>query len=131
MAADAAERVFLADNSTSELANLWVYHGGEVQNYMSKDDLPPIVGLNDTIIDVDIGPGGELLGSTRPHLFHVDEDATATSGWHEVPTTPSLRVAAEQQDQYSLFYDCAIAAAPSGAVYIQSTNQLWRVDPAE
>jgi hypothetical protein len=59
-------------------------------------------------------------------IYHLDENVTSTAGYGWVPTAPSMALARAQSDSLTFRY-CSVAAG-DGVLYIQTFQQLWRVD---
>ncbi len=64
-------------------------------------------------------------------LVHFDECFTDTTGFTVVPLSPTLAgaAAAEASVQPLAFEYCALAVSPKGTIFIQTFDELWRVDP--
>jgi hypothetical protein len=65
--------------------------------------------------------------SNLPRLVHFDECFTDTTGFVDVPLNPSF--AAAHPPGTLAFSYCSLAVSPAGTIFIQTVDQLWRVDP--
>lgn len=63
------------------------------------------------------------------HLYHVAEDAQGSVGLTAIATRPTFVQAAAGADEPLAFRYCSMAAASSGAVYLQTFSQLWKLSP--
>jgi hypothetical protein len=61
-------------------------------------------------------------------LFHLDANATATSGYRRIFTNPSftLQAGMDWDDPFAFSY-CTLAAPDDGSVVFLTFSQLWRV----
>jgi hypothetical protein len=73
------------------------------------------------------GTGATPRAGTR--LYHVADDASGTSGFTRVATTPSFDQARATQADPNVFTSCTLAAAPDGTLYVQTLYMLWKIAP--
>lgn len=90
-----------------------------VQNFLCS--APDPAGGFYTIIEDEV--------TSHSRLVHFDSCFTPTSGFHDVPLAPSLADAAAASMGPLTFRYCSIAVSPAGKIFIQTFDQLWRVDP--
>ena len=57
----------------------------------------------------------------NPRLVHLAKTATTPAAPTRVPTEPALGAV-------GFFKECSMAVAPDGVIYVQSSNQIWKVD---
>jgi hypothetical protein len=75
------------------------------------------------------GDGTGTTPTSGTRLYHLADDASGTSGFTRVGTTPSFDQARRVKVDQSVFTTCALAAAPDGTVYVQTVNELWKIAP--
>ncbi|MCG8614099.1 MAG: hypothetical protein MI864_26600, partial [Pseudomonadales bacterium] len=100
------------------------------------DQFPARFELSNTFTNADCttrDPSGGFFSVVEfnqdESLVHIDEDATETTGWSRLSSSPTLESAKAASDETFSFDYCAIAAAPSGKVFYQTFSQLWVFSP--
>jgi len=68
----------------------------------------------------------DFVGGHNPRLVHLPETATGTAVPAPVPTRPTLGEVSVGAGG-GLFYDCLMAIAPDGVIYVQSSDGIWKI----
>lgn len=91
----------------------------------------------DTFMCIARDPSGGLYAvvdnyfskSPGVNLYHINDDATSTSGYGVVAVSPSLTQAKKETTETFAFDYCSLAVAPDGTIYFQTFSQLWKITP--
>ena len=68
--------------------------------------------------------------SSQFELMHFTANVTQQTGFTTITTYPSLAGADMQTPTTFGLYFCSMATTPSGTIYLQSFERLWRLDPS-